>query len=71
MARLRQALLQSQIAPTQELIVNIIGYLADDLDTQSVIAALNTWVDTTNSGHTGGDVVSLTKALDALLGIRF
>ena len=70
-ARLRQALLQSQVAPTQELIVNIIGYLADDLDTQSVIAALNTWVDTTNSGHTGGDVVSLTKALDALLGIRF
>ena len=69
--RLRQALLQSQVAPTQELIVNIIGYLADDLDTQSVIAALNTWVDTTNSGHTGGDVVSLTKALDALLGIRF
>ena len=70
-ARLRQALLQSQVAPTQELIVNIIGYLADDLDTQSVIAALNTWVDTTNAGHTGGDVVSLTKALDALLGIRF
>ena len=69
--RLRQALLQSQVAPTQELIVNIIGYLADDLDTQSVITALNTWVDTTNSGHTGGDVVSLTKALDALLGIRF
>ena len=69
--RLRQALLQSQVAPTQELIVSIIGYLADDLDTQSVIAALNTWVDTTNSGHTGGDVVSLTKALDALLGIRF
>ena len=70
-ARLRQALLQSQVAPTHELIVNIIGYLADDLDTQSVIAALNAWVDTTNSGHTGGDVVSLTKALDALLGIRF
>ena len=70
-ARLRQALLQSQVAPTQELIVSIIGYLADDLDTQSVIAALNTWVDTTNSGHNGGDIVSLTKALDALLGIRF
>jgi len=69
--KLRQALLHSQVAPTQELIVSMIGFLADDLDTLSVIAAVNAWVDATNSGHTGGDVVSLTKALDALLGIRF
>lgn len=70
-ARLREALLQSQVAPTQELIVNMIGFLADDLDTLSVIASLNTWVDKTISGHTGGDAAFLARTLDALLGIRF
>jgi L-cysteine:1D-myo-inositol 2-amino-2-deoxy-alpha-D-glucopyranoside ligase len=68
---LRDCLSRAQVAPTQELIANIIGYLADDLNTESVIAALNTWMDQTKAGDTGGDAMSLTKTLDALLGIRF
>jgi L-cysteine:1D-myo-inositol 2-amino-2-deoxy-alpha-D-glucopyranoside ligase len=68
---LRDCLSRVQIAPTEELITNIIGYLADDLDTESVIAALNTWMDQTKAGDTGGDAMSLAKTLDALLGIQF
>jgi L-cysteine:1D-myo-inositol 2-amino-2-deoxy-alpha-D-glucopyranoside ligase len=68
---LRDCLSREQVAPTQELITNIIGYLADDLNTESVIAALNTWMDQTKAGDTGGDAMSLAKTLDALLGIKF
>jgi L-cysteine:1D-myo-inositol 2-amino-2-deoxy-alpha-D-glucopyranoside ligase len=68
---LRDCLSRVQIAPTEELITNIIGYLADDLDTESVIADLNTWMDQTKAGDTGGDAMSLAKTLDALLGIKF
>jgi L-cysteine:1D-myo-inositol 2-amino-2-deoxy-alpha-D-glucopyranoside ligase len=68
---LRDCLSRVQIAPTEELIANIIGYLADDLNTESVIAALNTWMDQTKAGDTGGEAMSLAKTLDALLGIKF
>jgi len=68
---LRDCLSRVQIAPTEELITNIICYLADDLDTESVIAALNTWMDQTKAGDTGGEAMSLAKTLDALLGIKF
>jgi L-cysteine:1D-myo-inositol 2-amino-2-deoxy-alpha-D-glucopyranoside ligase len=68
---LRDCLSRVQIAPTEELIANIIGYLANDLNTESVIAALNTWMDQTKAGDTGGDAMSLAKTLDALLGIQF
>jgi len=68
---LRDCLSRGQVAPTQELIANIIGYLADDLNTESVIAALNTWMEQTIAGDTGGDAMSLAKTLDALLGIKF
>jgi len=68
---LRDCLSREQVAPTQELITIMIGYLADDLNTESVIAALNTWMDQTKAGDTGGDAMSLAKTLDALLGIKF
>jgi len=68
---LRDCLSRAQVAPTQELITTMIAYLADDLNTESVIAALNTWMDQTKAGDTGGDAMSLAKILDALLGIKF
>jgi L-cysteine:1D-myo-inositol 2-amino-2-deoxy-alpha-D-glucopyranoside ligase len=67
---LRDCLSRAQVAPTQELITTMIAYLADDLNTESVIAALNTWMDQTKAGDTGGDAMSLAKTLDALLGIN-
>lgn len=66
---LRAALKQSQVAPTSELLQKIVNSLADDLDTRSVIEAINSWVGRTHSGEHGGDSQSLSKALDSLLGI--
>ncbi len=68
-AELRAALKQSQVAPTSELIQKIVNSLADDLDTRSVIEAINSWVGRTHSGEHGGDSQSLSKALDSFLGI--
>ena len=53
-----------------DLIEIIVNALSDDLDTQSAITALNTWVGRTQSGDTGGDAQALKAALDALLGIK-
>lgn len=67
---LRSCLALSDVAPTKELIEKIVVALSDDLDTQTAIAALNTWIDRTRSGDTGGDSESLINVLDALLGVK-
>ena len=67
---LRLCLNQTDVAPTKDLIEMIVDALSDDLDTQTVIAAVNAWVGRTQSGDTGGDGQSLDAALDALLGIK-
>ena len=67
---LRKALEQKEVAPTQDLIQNIIEALAEDLNTPLVIEIVNSWVDQTNVGGTAGDAQSLITTLDALLGIK-
>lgn len=67
---LRKALEQKEVAPTQDLIQNIIGSLVDDLNTPLVIEMVNAWVDQTNAGGTNGDLQLLINSLDALLGIK-
>ncbi len=67
---LRSCLALSDVAPTKELIGKIVVALSDDLDTQTAIAALHTWIDRTRSGDTGGDSESLINVLDALLGVK-
>jgi L-cysteine:1D-myo-inositol 2-amino-2-deoxy-alpha-D-glucopyranoside ligase len=67
---LRSALSQSEVAPTKDLIRTIIDSLANDLDTNTVIASINSWVGLSQSGATGGDAKSLVTALDALLGLN-
>lgn len=67
---LRKALQKQEVAPTQDLIQHIVESLANDLDTQSLVQAVNTWVNQTNTGVTGGDPKSLIAVLDALIGIR-
>jgi L-cysteine:1D-myo-inositol 2-amino-2-deoxy-alpha-D-glucopyranoside ligase len=67
---LRSCLEQSNVAPTKELIETIVNALSNDLDTQAVTTALNTWVGQTQSGEGGGDAPALAVALDALLGIK-
>ena len=67
---LRTCLSHNNVAATQELIESIVHSLSDDLDTQAVVNALNSWVGRTQSGNTGGDAPSLVAAIDALLGIK-
>jgi hypothetical protein len=67
---LRSCLAQNEVATTKDLIDMIVNSLSNDLDTQAVITALNTWVGRTQSGDTGGDVPALVAALDTLLGIK-
>ena len=67
---LRSCLAQDDVAPTSDLIEKIVDALSDDLNTKGVISVLNTWVERTQSGDTGGDAQSLVRALDALLGIK-
>ena len=67
---LRLCLAQTDVAPTKDLIEMIVDALSDDLDTQTVIAAVNAWVGRTQSGDAGGDAQTLVAALDALLGIK-
>ena len=67
---LRSCLAQTDVAPTSDLIEKIVDALSDDLNTKGVISVLNTWVERTQLGDTGGDAQSLVRALDALLGIK-
>jgi L-cysteine:1D-myo-inositol 2-amino-2-deoxy-alpha-D-glucopyranoside ligase len=67
---LRSCLAQMNVAPTKELIESMVFALSDDLDTQTVIAALNSWIARTRSGETGGNAKSLVESLDALLGLK-
>ena len=67
---LRSCLSQNDVAPTSDLIEKIVDALSDDLNTKGVISVLNTWVERTQSGVTGGDAQSLVGALDGLLGIK-
>ena len=67
---LRSCLAQNDVAPTSDLIEKIVDALSDDLNTKGVISVLNTWVERTQAGDTGGDAQSLVRALDALLGIK-
>ena len=70
LSALRSALAQTDVASTTELIDLIVDSLSDDLNTQGVITAINSWVARTQSGETAGNANSLVKVLDALLGIK-
>jgi L-cysteine:1D-myo-inositol 2-amino-2-deoxy-alpha-D-glucopyranoside ligase len=70
LSALRSALAQTDVASTTELIDLIVDSLSDDLNTQGVITAINSWVARTQSGETAGKSNSLVKVLDALLGIK-
>ena len=68
-AAVQDCLNKNEVALTSGLIDEIIHHLSNDLDTPSVVAALNGWVSLCAEGHRGGDAQSLALALDALLGL--
>ena len=67
---LRSALRSEKVAATSDLIQQIVEFLADDLNTPAVIAAINTWVTQSQSEAEGGEAKDLETALDSLLGIK-
>lgn len=67
---LRSVLANERVAPTTQLIQKIVESLANDLDTQLVVAAINIWVGQSQFGDDGADSKSLLTALDTLLGIK-
>jgi L-cysteine:1D-myo-inositol 2-amino-2-deoxy-alpha-D-glucopyranoside ligase len=67
--RLQLNLARTEVAPTDSVIQEIIEALSSNIDTPRAIAAINTWIDQTESGVTGGVAGELGRALDTLLGI--
>jgi len=67
---LRTILRSEKVATTSDLIQRIVEYLADDLDTPAVIAAINTWVAQSQSQGDAGETKELEATLDSLLGIK-
>ena len=67
---LRSVLRSKEVAATSDLIGQIVGCLAHDLDTPAVVKAINTWVAHSHSEAEGGEVKELETVLDSLLGIK-
>jgi L-cysteine:1D-myo-inositol 2-amino-2-deoxy-alpha-D-glucopyranoside ligase len=67
--RLQLNLARMEVAPTDSVIQGIIEALSHDLDTPRVISLITEWMDSTESGKSGGVAGELSRALDTLLGI--
>lgn len=70
-SRVRTNLSRVEVAPTNEVIKEIAQAMADDLDTQRVIALLSAWCEVCESGGVGGSAGELSRVLDELLGLAF
>ena len=70
-ARIREALSRNEVAPTSEVVTEIIAALADDLDTPRAISSIFAWVAATESETTGGSAGEMARVLDSALGLAF
>ena len=68
---LRIALSRTEVAPTDDTVIEIANSLANDLDTPAAIKSLRKWLADTNAGKVGGSPGELSRAIDTLLGIAF
>ena len=66
---LRIALSRMEVAPTDEVIDEIVVALSQDIDTPRALKSLQDWISATNDGGSGGKPGELSRAIDALLGI--
>ena len=58
-----------EVAPTTELIKHVLDSLSNDLDTVSVVKAINEWSVQTLKGSFGGSSEQLKTVLRSLLGL--
>jgi L-cysteine:1D-myo-inositol 2-amino-2-deoxy-alpha-D-glucopyranoside ligase len=69
MSRLQSALSRNEVAPTQQCVALIIASLADNLDTVRAMKAIDSWIEQTENGLSGGSSGELSRAIDTFLGI--
>ena len=69
LARLLSALSRQEVAPTFEVVQEIVNAISDDLNTPKVFDLLNTWCLKTEEGEVGGSPGEISRALDTYLGI--
>ena len=69
LARLLSALSRQEVAPTFEVVQEIVNAISDDLNTPKVFDLLNTWSLKTEEGQVGGSPGEISRALDTYLGI--
>ena len=69
--KIESALSRSEVAPTQDLVKEIVDSLADNLDTPRVYAAIENWCDRTANGDEGGSAGEVSRTLDSYLGLAF
>ena len=69
LARLISALSRQEVAPTFEVVQEIVNAISDDLNTPKVFDLLNTWCLKSEEGKVGGSPGEISRALDTYLGI--
>jgi L-cysteine:1D-myo-inositol 2-amino-2-deoxy-alpha-D-glucopyranoside ligase len=69
LARLISALSRQEVAPTFEVVQEIVNAISDDLNTPKVFDLLNTWCLKSEEGEVGGSPGEISRALDTYLGI--
>ena len=69
LTRLLSALSRQEVAPTFEVVQEIVNAISDDLNTPKVFDLLNTWSLKTEEGEVGGSPGEISRALDTYLGI--
>jgi L-cysteine:1D-myo-inositol 2-amino-2-deoxy-alpha-D-glucopyranoside ligase len=67
--RIRLNLARMEVAPTDDLIANLLSALANDLDTVRALSLISSWCTETEKGATGGSAGQLSRVLDDLLGL--
>lgn len=66
---IRSALSREEVAETDLVIQNIVGALANDLDTPQALSEIVAWAGATLDGRTGGSAGGMSRAIDSLLGL--
>jgi L-cysteine:1D-myo-inositol 2-amino-2-deoxy-alpha-D-glucopyranoside ligase len=58
-----------EVAPTENVIADLISALSNDLDTVRALEVIAAWCTATEYGSSGGSAGQLSRVLDDLLGL--
>lgn len=67
--RIRLNLARMEVAPTDDVIADLLSALANDLDTVRALEVIASWCTATENGSSGGSAGQLSRVLDDLLGL--